>query len=282
MGNTFIFFCAYVYLFLHWILEREELTYLDILLPAVIVVFIIAAGVVLLTQQFRKNLYRQLLRQEELKNQQQLDLMRAGIQAQEQERRRIARDMHDELGATLSITRMHLLQVEKKYGGQNDGLMAELLNIRGLTETSLENMRQLSHRLMPPQLESFGLVKTLEALAQQLNRSGQVKLRLQCPENIPTLDWTVSLTLYRIISELINNTLKHAAADTINIEILIHGDSMQVNYSDNGRGLPEHPNFKGLGLRSVEGRVKSVGGVFTLAKGPQPGFAATIMLSLAL
>ena len=136
-------------------LEREELTYLDILLPAVIVVLLLRQALCFLTQQFRKTSIVSCWDRRNLKNQQQLDLMRAGIQAQEQERRRIARDMHDELGATLSITRMHLLQVEKKYGGQNDGLMAELLNIRGLTETSLENMRQLSHRLMPPPTREF-------------------------------------------------------------------------------------------------------------------------------
>lgn len=68
----------------------------------------------MLTQQFRKNLYKQKLEHEELKNKHQMDFLRSSIQVREEERKRITRDMHDELGATLSITRMHLLQMERQ------------------------------------------------------------------------------------------------------------------------------------------------------------------------
>lgn len=260
----------------------EGISFLDTLMPFVAIVFIIAVGVVLLTQQFRKNLYKQQLQQNELKNRHQQEMMLASIQAQEEERKRIARDMHDELGATLSITRMHLLQTEKKFGAQNSELMAELVNIRQLTETSLGNMRQLSHQLMPPQLESFGLVKTLEALASQLNRAGQMEISLQHPENLPQLEWPLTLTLYRIISELINNTLKHSGAKKISIQITSARDAIHVDYSDDGKGLQEQAEVKGIGLRSIEGRVNAMGGSFVIVKSINPGFNAVITVPLVL
>ncbi len=84
----------------------NQVTFINTLLPFAGILFLIALGVVFLTQQFRKNLYRQQLEQEELKKKHQVELLRSNIQAQEEERKRIAQDMHDELGAALSITRM--------------------------------------------------------------------------------------------------------------------------------------------------------------------------------
>ena len=95
---------------------EHHITFIETLFPFVGMVFLIAAGVVFLTQQFRKNLYREQIKQEALKNQHRLELLRSGILIQEQERKRIAQDMHDDLGAVLSISRMHLLQAERKYG----------------------------------------------------------------------------------------------------------------------------------------------------------------------
>ncbi|MBS1637773.1 MAG: sensor histidine kinase [Bacteroidetes bacterium] len=261
--------------------EAKNLNFISALLPAVTVVFIIAVGVVLLTQQFRKNLYRQRLEKEELKNQHQTELLRSSIEVQEEERKRIARDMHDELGATLSITRMHLLQAERQLGDKDPKLLAELQNIRSLTETSLNNMRQISHQLMPPQLEAFGLLKTLETLTEQLSKASDIRFELNIPQSSSELSWPVKLGLYRIFMELINNTIKHSGAQKISIELSYQANTVIARYSDDGRGLVEGTDQDGLGHKSMEGRASSLGGSMTWGNNPLGGYHAIIQIPLA-
>ena len=142
----------------------EQLTFLKILLPFAGIAFIIAIGVILINQQFRKKLHDEMLKQEQLKSQHQLNMLRSSIQVQEAERKRIAQDLHDELGATLSIARMQLVQLEDQ-NKQDKNLETALQRVRMATEASLASMRRISHQLMPPQLERFGLVTTMETVA---------------------------------------------------------------------------------------------------------------------
>lgn len=253
--------------------------FLTTLLPFAAIIFIIAVGVVLLTQQFRKNLYRQKLQAEEMKSLHQAELLRSSIAIQEEERKRIAQDMHDELGAVLSITKMHLQQLEEKEKHNSPALLQALQNIRSLTETSLASMRRISHELMPPQLESFGLIKTLEAVAKQANNAGSIHIAIQQDGELPPLSWPVSLGLYRIIMELVNNTFKHAGAKNINISFERIPGSLQCTYTDDGSGASPTADSAGIGQKSIEGRISSLGGrIDYLPAGP--GFNATIKVPL--
>jgi len=258
----------------------SEVNYITALLPMAGIVFIIAVGVVLLNQQFKKNLYRQKLEQEELKNRHQKELLTSSIQVQEHERKRIAQDLHDELGAALSITRMHLMQMEGKQGKADEPLLTALQNVRHLVETSLANMRRISHELMPPQLETFGLVKTLEAVAAQLNKTGEINIEITAVAELPALSWPAKLGLYRINMELINNTLKHAQATAITIALAYDTEYMICNYSDNGKGLPQKTQGKGLGHKGLAGRVASLGGTFDMGNREEGGYYALIKIPL--
>ncbi|ASS50616.1 MAG: hypothetical protein CHH17_18155 [Candidatus Fluviicola riflensis] len=281
MGGAFRFFRNYVLLFLERSMESgNHITFIETLLPFAGIVFFIAVGVVLLTQQFRKNLYRQQLQQEELKNKHQLELLRSSIQVQEEERKRIAQDMHDELGATLSITRMHLLQAERLHGTDSERLLNDLQTVRTLTESSLESMRRISHELMPAQLEKFGLVKTLEAVAEQLNGTGKMDITLHASQDLSTLDQEIQLTLYRIFMELINNTLKHAGATQISIQLSLEDRVITGRYTDNGKGLNPETTGSGLGHKSIEGRISSVGGTITTGNNHLGSFQAVISVPL--
>src|SRR2546421_9007317 len=94
--------------------QAQDVNFFYTLLPTAGIVFAIAVGVIFLYLHFRKNLFQQMLEQEEMKNKYQNDLLRSSIEVQEEERKRIAQDMHDELGATLSIARMQLVQIEQQ------------------------------------------------------------------------------------------------------------------------------------------------------------------------
>lgn len=260
----------------------ESVPQLDLasaLLPLAGVIFTVAIGVILLNQHFRKNLYKQSLEQEALRTRHQLELLQASIDAEEKARKRIAQDLHDELGATLAITRMHLVQLGQQTN-VGEKVTTSLQAIRGLTETALASTRRISHELMPPQLESFGLIKTLQAAADQLQNTVHLTVSFAAPEQLPSLPASTELALYRICMELIHNTIKHSGARTIELALTDLGSRLLLVYQDDGRGLPDGGPSTGLGFRSIEARVNSVGGVLQIGKEGQKGFYASIEIDM--
>jgi signal transduction histidine kinase len=250
----------------------QEINFLSILLPLLIVVFIIAVGVFLLNQHFQKNLYRQKLEQEELENKYQKELLQSNIEAQESERKRIAKDLHDELGATLSIARMHLVRLEQMHPSlESKGL--SLGNVRSIIESSISSVRQISHHLMPTQLEAFGLIRALQSMVDQINESNQIEIDLSVPSNPTKFSWEKELSLYRIFMELIQNTLKHSKATKIDINYSEDWEHVFIEFKDNGIGLPKE-TIHGLGLKSMEARIKSIGGSLEFIQGD--GFNARL------
>ncbi|HTH58052.1 MAG TPA: sensor histidine kinase [Cyclobacteriaceae bacterium] len=254
----------------------QELSFINTLLPLVGVLFVIAMGVILLNQHFHKNLYRQQLEQEELKNLHQQQLLQSSIHVQEEERKRIAQDLHDELGAALSIARMHLVQLEQK---QTDPELNKALQmVRVTTESALAAMRRLSHELMPPQLESFGVVKTLESVCDQINSADRISIHLEASDDLPRWPAAIELTLYRIAMEMINNTIKHAQAQNIRMVLSQESQGVQFIYTDDGRGIKKTISY-GLGFKNMEVRVKAVGGVLETPSRPL-GFHASLLIPL--
>lgn len=257
----------------------QELSFLSTFLPLVGILFIIAMGVVLLMQQFRKNLYRQKLAQEELITLHQQELLRSSIQVQEEERKRIATDIHDELGATLSIARMHLMTLETQVGKNTEDSIQNILNIRSLIETSIASVRRISHELMPQNLQMFGLPDTLQSIVKMVNSSNNIHIQIDCDEKVNQLSWDVKLGLYRICLELINNTIKHARARKIALNIHCKDDSLEFLYTDNGIGLPEKTENPGLGHKSIEARAMSIGGTLKVGNNVTGGFYAQMLIA---
>lgn len=256
----------------------EELSFLSTLLPLAGILFIVAMGVVLLMQQFRKNLYRQKLAQEELIIIHQQELLKSSIQVQEEERKRIASDLHDELGATLSIARMHLMTLETQTEKNAAENMQALQNIRSLIETSITSVRRISHELMPQNLKMFGLPDTLQSIVNMVNSTNNIHIRIDCDEKVNQLSWNVKLGLYRICLELINNTIKHAGAKEIGLDIRCEENGLDFSYTDNGVGLPETTDKPGLGQKSIQARAMSIGGTLKVGNASSGGFYAHMFI----
>lgn len=259
----------------------NNLNFLATLLPFSIVIFIIAVGVVLLNQHFQKNLYLQKLTEKKLKIQHQNELLRSSINTQEEERKRIAQDLHDELGSVLSIMRMHLILLEEQSSQNSNNIPSVVQTVRKLSETAMTSVRSISHQLMPPQLENFGLVRTLEAVINQGHNIGSLDIRLSAPDNFPQLSWHTSLGLYRIVMELISNTIRHADASIVDIQFEYHNQLLICKYEDNGKGLIKLNTQQGLGLNNIEGRVSSLNGSIGLTGSREDaGFRALIQIPL--
>jgi signal transduction histidine kinase len=253
----------------------QELSFIYTVLPLVGILFVIAMGVILLNQHFHKNLYQQKLQQEELKNLHQQQLLQSSILVQEAERKRIAQNLHDELGAVLSIARMHLVRLEQAH----PELTQALQTVRTTTESALTTMRRLSHELMPPQLESFGVVKTLESVCDQINSAQELKIHLEASDDLARWPAAIELMLYRVAMEMINNTIKHAQAKNITIALSQSGDGIQFTYADDGVGIRKDVTY-GLGFKNIEVRAKAVGGMLETSNSANGGFQATLHVPL--
>lgn len=256
----------------------SEITLLSTILPFIAIVFVITIGVVLLNLQFKKNIYKQQLLNEELKNKHQLDLLQTSIAVQERERKRIAENLHDELGAILSISRMRMVQLEGDMA--NNTHTETLAEIRSYIETSIASMRRISHELIPPQLEQFGLVSTLESITEQLTKTKEITVTLSSNNNIPELSWPAQLGLFRVLMEFINNTIKHAHASEIHIDLSRDENTLLCLYRDNGVGLSEGIVMTGLGFRNIEGRINALEGQLTIGESKAAGFTASIRIPL--
>ncbi|MCJ8291676.1 MAG: hypothetical protein HRT58_04875 [Crocinitomicaceae bacterium] len=256
--------------------DPEKINFISTLIPFAIIVFIIAIGVVLLSQHFRKNVFKQLLEKESLKIKHQEKLLQTSVNVQEEERKRIAMDLHDELGAALSIGRMQLVQLE-----QSEEFNAEkIIEIRQLIESTLASTRRISHELMPLNLDKLGLEKALKFLCVRIEESGGTKVKIVIPEFTIKLPRLLELALYRIYSELINNTIKYADASNLEISIIQEKDVLFCSYLDDGNGLNENSKTCGLGFKSIESRVNMLKGTWKYGNRENRGFYAHVELSI--
>lgn len=258
--------------------KHSEIDLLSALLPFSLILFIIALGVVLLSQQFNKNLYKQRLKHEELKNKSQQELLRVSIDTQENERKRIARDLHDELGTTLSLIRMQLVQLEEH---PDDPKFKEKLGeSREITESAIAAIRRISHLLLPPQLTAFGLVQTLQTLCKQVSTMNGIACTLSVDTPFPKLQANMELGLYRVCMELIQNTIKHADATAIHLWLGVTGTSITFHYTDNGKGLPESTSSTGMGHKNCEARVQALNGHLKIGNQNENGMFVQITIPL--
>ena len=185
--------------------------------------------------------------------------MQASISSEEEERMRIASELHDDVGATLSAIRLYVHQALRKPGD-----MMLIGQTNQLLDDCIQKVRDLSHRLQPSTLHYLGLVKALQSLAEMISRSGSIEMTVM----LLIVDWPepeiqISLSVYRIIQELVNNSIKHANASWIQLTTDKYEERYCISISHNGDGLTqaayqEHVFKKGAtGLKNIENRIKS-------------------------
>lgn len=181
------------------------------------------------------------------------------LQAQEDERNVIARDIHDGLGALLGTSHLLLTQILSSKLSEQD----KLKNIETATlmiSEAAKEARNASQSLMPDSIKRFGLKATINDLKVLYANRIEIKLNNDCPENIENL---LELHIYRIITELINNTLKHARANTVFLNVSHTKHTIFIEYYDNGIGYDFKVNMyagTGNGLKNIKNRVELLQG----------------------
>jgi signal transduction histidine kinase len=219
--------------------SSPELNFLTTLLPVATIVFIITIGVVLLNQHFRKNLYRQMLEQEALKNKHHHDLLRSSIEVQEAERKRIAQDLHDDVGNSLAAIKNMVIQKR-----ESTTVEKEINNI-------INAVRTISHNLMPVDFNEFSLVDIITHTVNKFKDHPTLALEFDHTGHVVKIKPLTELVIYRIINELITNIYKHSLASKAFIQLIYQENSLVVTVEDNGTGIDKSKPEKGIGLQSI-------------------------------
>jgi len=258
--------------------EPEAHQFFINLIPFWIIILVISAGVILLTRKFRQGLSKQRLEKEVLKNRYQQELLRTSIDIQEKERKRIAHDLHDELGARLSMALMRLKQHPDPTPITPEQTAEILEQLEDQLELALQATKRISYELMPPQLVNLGLYQALKVRAEDARKAGNLMVNMKKTGDPDTMPWPMQLAMYRILSELLNNTLKHAEATEVSIELVVDKGHLLCLYCDNGKGMSDEIKGAGLGLQSLEGRASALNGTLEYGNAHDGGFWAEISL----
>lgn len=198
------------------------------------------------------------------------------ISAEEKERSRFSRELHDGLGPLLSTLKLYL---EVYFSNPGDIEIKE--RIENVLNESIKSVKEISNNLSPHTLENFGLTKAISSFIEKVKFSKKINVNFNSNFDL-RLKPEVEISLYRYVTELINNTIKHAKSSLINIEIEKVNDMLIIKYHDDGVGFNlNDPNIysKGIGLLNLKSRIEKIGGSIEFITSPGNGFNATASLT---
>lgn len=196
------------------------------------------------------------------------------IATQEQEREKIARDLHDGVGQLLAAAKIDLGIL--KRGLHNDGEQNQVTRILKLLDHTVEEIRSVIFNLKPIQLERQGLQQSIQALCDQLQKISGTIIEVHAEKDIPAFDETVTLNIFRIIQECLNNSVKHAKADLIVITYQFDSGLFRIILSDNGEGFDPENTTPGVGMTTIRERSNLIGARLHIRTALQMGTTITL------
>ena len=201
------------------------------------------------------------------------------IQTEEKERKRFAKDLHDGLGPLLSSVKMSVSSLAQM---KHDEASREIVeNTELVINEAIKSLKEISDNLSPHVLSNFGLIRALSNFINKINIAKTIRINLITEMKDERFDPNVEVVLYRVICELINNTLKHAQAKKINISLSIEGNYITIIYRDDGKGFDvskviEHQSGSGMGFSNIYSRINSLKGEINIESENKKGTMVTI------
>jgi PAS domain S-box-containing protein len=210
------------------------------------------------------------------------------LSLRDEERRRLARDLHDSVGQLLAGAAMNLTMVERKLSLTDPASLQWLKNLGSLLEQSVKEVRTMSYLLHPPLLDEVGLPSALEWYISGFSERSQIKVALELPENLGRLRHDVELALFRIVQEALTNVHRHSESPTAKVTLSKTPGQVRLKVEDRGKGMEmplnhgdndERPVL-GVGISGMRERVRNLGGQMQLRSGSW-GTQLEILLPIA-
>ena len=205
--------------------------------------------------------------------------LKAVLEGQEQERRRIARELHDGVGQTLSGIKLNWEVVSDTFKGSQKTKQFERMSL--MLDDAVTEVRSISHQMMPKELEQFGLVPTIRSILQFSFGNTGIQFNFEDTGMESRLPRAVELGLFRILQELIANILKHAEAINVNVQLVRRSRQIMMMVEDNGKGFDyDKLTGTGIGLMNIKSRVAAINGILNYETARGKGTIVIIRIPL--
>ncbi|WP_370088375.1 sensor histidine kinase [Ekhidna sp.] len=216
-------------------------------------VMLMAFSVVFFVLLYRRRVLENELEIQEVKTKHQTEMLNATLKSQEAERNRLGTELHDGVGAMLSTIKLNL-EVAKRKGD-----IQTLGPVLGHLDDTISQVRGISHQMMPIILDKYGLKRAVEDLFDKVS-GDSLSIIITQWNTEEELDRQNSLMLFRIVQELLNNTIKHADATEVEFSLAKAGSQLKIQYADNGKGFPSEvlENSQGMGLLNIKNRAQAI------------------------
>ncbi len=247
--------------------QENEINRMGIYLLSIFVILLLFIGLAVYFRQRNKLHKSRVLTVQKEKS---LEISDAIIVAQDTERKRLAMDLHDGMGARLGALRFLVddaLMTHSRY----DDVINSITGIH-------ENVRSISHQMQPPELEKRGLAPAVNNLIQTINKSGSFEIDFEYDIEFE-LSIKLSTNIYFLVYELINNAIKHSNGNSIFVQLISHETEISLSVEDNGTGFHYDENNAGMGMKNIHTRVDYLGGSIAIES---TGYDTSIMIEIPI
>ena len=206
------------------------------------------------------------------------------INAQESERRRVARDLHDSVNQILSSVKFRMESIEEKVRRKDEGLKRDVAGASMFLEKAMNEVRRISRNLRPSELDDLGVVPAVRSMCEEFKEVTKIDVNLTFSRFPQKLSPELEVTMYRIIQEALSNVAKHSEATRLTIRCSKENSLLKIKIKDNGKGserqtLPvDSPRYTGMGLLNMKERAAFVGGTVSVLSSPKRGMEIDVQL----
>jgi signal transduction histidine kinase len=245
---------------------------------ATVVMLVLAGSIILFVVFYQKRMIQEQMKRQQMESDHQQKMLQAELESQENERRRLAADLHDSIGGMLSTIRVGLITLGRSLPdpqGMNE--------TKQMLDETINSVRRISRDLMPSILEKFGFIYAIQELCERFQATSQIPIQFRQDGELPVIGSQRGLMIFRIVQELLNNAVKHSQATQIQVAVGID-KQLFISVEDDGVGFDaeqmknEKINGKGLGLYNIENRARLLGAELFFESQNSKGSKTTLTL----
>jgi signal transduction histidine kinase len=259
-------------------LQTPENNLIPVLIIGTLVIVILIVFLFFFVIIYQRKMIKNQVELRKLHDEKQTDLLNAVFETQENERKRLAEDLHDSVGQVLSAIKLNLHRLEKSSDETTRPLIADT---RKLADESISEIRNIILNVLPPVLTDYGLLEALEGLCIKIEQTTNVKVELKKKLEGVRFKPEIELAFYRIAQELFSNAIKHSGATVIHLTLTNEPGFLIMEFKDNGKGFNIDQVKHGFGLKNLESRVQLINGEIKIYTKPQNGTITIIRVKIS-